>query len=92
MDVEDHMNTSEIQDALRDILISQLYVECKKEDIRSDSSLRTDLGVDSLGFVELKEQMQIEFGISISDAEFTPDNFATIDSLTALISNRIGGS
>lgn len=84
------MNKHAIEDKLRDILIKDLFVECAREEIRSDSSLRTDLGIDSLGFVELKEQVETEFGVAISDAEFTPDNFSSVGTLSALISSRVG--
>lgn len=76
---------SSIEDCLRDILIEDLFVELPKEKILSTYSFRQDLGIDSLGFVELREQVEKRFGIVISDDDFTPENFATISSLTSLI-------
>jgi acyl carrier protein len=78
-----------IEDRLRDILIEDLFVELEKERILSTASLRQDLGIDSLGFVELKAQVEKRFSIAISEDEFTPEHFSTISSLTALI-NRHG--
>ena len=77
--------TSNIEDSLRDILIEDLFVEFEKERILPTYSLRQDLGIDSLGFVELKEQVERRFGIVIPDDDFTPENFATVSSLTSLI-------
>lgn len=74
-----------IEDSIRDILIEDLFVEFEKDRILSTYSLRQDLGIDSLGFVELREQVEKRFGIVISDDDFTPENFATISSLTNLI-------
>ena len=76
---------SSIEDCLRDILIEDLFVELPKDKILSTYSFRQDLGIDSLGFVELREQAEKRFGIVISDEDFTPENFATISSLTSLI-------
>lgn len=76
---------SSIEDCLRDILIEDLFVELPKDKILSTYSFRQDLGIDSLGFVELREQVEKRFGIVISDDDFTPENFATISSLTSLI-------
>lgn len=76
---------SSIEDCLRDILIEDLFVELPKDKILSTYSFRQDLGIDSLGFVELREQAEKRFGIVISDDDFTPENFATISSLTSLI-------
>jgi acyl carrier protein len=76
---------STIEDSLKDILIENLFVEFAKDRILPTYSLRQDLGIDSLGFVELKEQVEKRFGIAISDDDFTPEHFATISSLTNLI-------
>jgi acyl carrier protein len=79
---------SSIEDYLRDILIEHLFVEFDKGEIRPTASLRQDLGLDSLGFVELKDQVEKRFGIAISEDEFTPENFSTISSLTDLIARH----
>ena len=76
---------SGIADCLRDILIDDLFVEIEKARILPTDSLRQDLGIDSLGFVELREQVQRRFGIVISDDDFSPENFATLSALTSLI-------
>jgi acyl carrier protein len=76
---------SSIEDCVRDILIEDLFVEFEKDRILPTYSLRQDLGIDSLGFVELREQVEKRFSIVISDDDFTPENFATLSSLTSLI-------
>ena len=79
---------SSIEDCLRDILVEDLFVEFEKEKILSTYSLRQDLGIDSLGFVELREQVEKRFSIVISDDDFTPENFSTLSSLTSLINRH----
>jgi acyl carrier protein len=81
-----------IENSLRDILIEDLFVEVEKNKILETYSLRQDLGIDSLGFVELKEQVEKRFGIVISEDDFTPENFSTILSLTSLINRYCGAN
>jgi acyl carrier protein len=83
---------SSIEDCLRDILIQDLFVEFEKDRILSTASLREDLGVDSLGFVELKDQVEKRFNIVISEDEFTPENFSTLLSLAGLIDRHCGAN
>jgi len=64
-----------IDDCLRDILTDDLFVEVEKDRILSTDSLRQDLGIDSLGFVELKNQVEKRYGIIISEDDFTPEHF-----------------
>lgn len=77
--------TKHIEDCLRDILIEDLFVDVEKDKILPTFSLRQDLGIDSLGFVELREQVEKRFSIAIPDDDFTPENFSTISSLSSLI-------
>jgi acyl carrier protein len=81
---------SSVEDCLRDILIEHLFIELDKDRILPTYSLRQDLGIDSLGFVELRAQVETRFSIVISDDEFTPENFSTISSLTGLIHRHRG--
>jgi acyl carrier protein len=76
---------SSVEDRLKDILIEDLFVEFEKDRILPTASLRQDLGIDSIGFVELKVQVEKRFNIVISEDEFTPENFSTLSSLAGLI-------
>ena len=44
--------------------------------------------VDSLGFVELVEEVQSRFGVSIDDIEITEDNFGSIDAIAAFVERK----
>jgi acyl carrier protein len=72
-------------DAIKQILVSKVYVETPVAEMRTDDSLRDAYGVDSLGFVELRAQIEDAFDITISDDDFTPENLATIARITALV-------
>jgi acyl carrier protein len=75
----------DIEATIKRILVSKVYVEVPVEKIDARESLREALGVDSLGFIELRAQCESTFGVEISDDDFTPENFATVAVLTALI-------
>lgn len=74
-----------IEDGLRDILVEALFVERPRDQILSTTSLRQELGLDSVGFVELKTQVETRFRVTISDDAFAPENFASISTLAGLI-------
>ena len=44
--------------------------------------------IDSLGFVELVEEVQARFGIDVQDSEITEDNFGSIDALARYVESR----
>jgi acyl carrier protein len=71
--------------ALRKIIVEDLFVEIAPEDIGLDDGLRTVVGLDSVGFVELRALCERRFNIEISDDDYTPQNFTSIRLLADLI-------
>jgi acyl carrier protein len=64
-----------------------LYLEPELELADEDDLLGLGV-VDSLGFVELVEEVQGRFGISIQDVEITEENFGSIDAIVAFIETK----
>ncbi|MFC5105620.1 acyl carrier protein [Kibdelosporangium philippinense] len=62
---------NDIERSIGSMLVTDLFVEIPEDRMTPDDRLRGDLGLDSLGFVELRVQCENTFGITISDAEFT---------------------
>jgi acyl carrier protein len=44
--------------------------------------------VDSLGFVELVEEVQSRFGIVVEDVEVTEQNFGSIDAIVGFVGGK----
>ena len=44
--------------------------------------------MDSLGFVELVEEVQARFGIPVDDVEITEENFGSIDALVGFVGRK----
>jgi acyl carrier protein len=55
----------------------------------SDTDQFLALGViDSLGFVELVEEVQSRYGLSIDDVEITEENFGSIDAIARFVASK----
>ncbi len=46
--------------------------------------------LDSLGILQFTMFLTDSLGVEISDEDFTPDNFATIGSVVALVERKLG--
>ena len=44
--------------------------------------------VDSLGFVELVEEVQARYGVQVPDVEVTEENFGSIDAIAAYVGRK----
>jgi len=70
------------------------YIEEAFLYLHPDIELRDDdqfleLGViDSLGFVELVEEVQTRYGIAVDALEITEENFGSLDTLVAFVKRR----
>jgi acyl carrier protein len=64
-----------------------LYMEpdAKLED--ADDFLSLGI-IDSLGFVELVEEVQARFGLVIDDVEITEENFGSIDAIAGYVERK----
>jgi acyl carrier protein len=75
------MPNSEIERKVKEILARKL--DRKVEDIRGDSRLAEDLGVDSFGTVELMFEIEEAFSLQIPDSDIEP--VRTVDDIVAYL-------
>jgi acyl carrier protein len=71
--------------ALRKMIVEDLFVEIDENDIGLDDGLRTVVGLDSVGFVEMRVLCEQRFNVLISDDDYTPENFSSIRLVANLI-------
>jgi acyl carrier protein len=67
------------------MIVNDLYVEIAENDIGLDDGLRTVVGLDSVGFVELRALCEQRFNVEINDNDYTPENFSSVRLLANLI-------
>jgi acyl carrier protein len=71
--------------ALRRMIVNDLFVEIDEDQIGLDDGLRAIVGLDSLGFAELRVKCEHRFNVQIDDDDYTPENFTTIRQVANLI-------
>jgi acyl carrier protein len=76
--------------ALRRMIVDDLFVEVAEDQIGLDDGLRTVIGLDSVGFVELRVLCEQKFNVEINDDDYTPENFTSIRLLAKLIGRLQG--
>jgi acyl carrier protein len=77
----------ELTSSIKKILVTNLFVELPEEQIGLDDGLQSVIGLDSVGFLELRVICEDQFNIRISDEEFNTDSFRTVNRLASLIAN-----
>jgi acyl carrier protein len=82
----------EIDSRIKEILVSDVYLDSPADDIGLDESLTDVHGVDSIGFLELRVQCERAFGVKIPDHGFNPVNFESVRSLSGYIRKLCDGT
>ena len=57
-------------------------------DLKDDNDFLTLGIVDSLGFVELVEEVQSRYGVTVEDVEITEENFGSIDAISGYVERK----
>jgi acyl carrier protein len=70
---------------MRRILVNDLFVEVPEEKIGLDDGLQTVVGLDSIGFSELRILLERKYNLQISDDDYTPENFSSVRRIANLI-------
>lgn len=61
----------------------------KKLKLGPSANLLESGAVDSLGMLDLVAYLQSEFGIEITDDELLPENFQSVESITAFVQTKL---
>ncbi|MFJ2111978.1 MULTISPECIES: acyl carrier protein [unclassified Streptomyces] len=79
------MSTANVEQTVKGMLSSELMVEIPAGQMNADDSLRDVYGLDSLGFVELRVLCEENFGVTVSEDDFSPENFGTLGMVVSLV-------
>lgn len=82
------MERKQIIGQLKKILVEDLFIGDNADDITDTKHLGTDLGLDSVGFVELATIVGETFQIKILDQDLGQGYFATVERITDFVEAR----
>ncbi len=78
------MNESEVFEKIRELVVSKLDVD--EDEVTMEASFQEDLGADSLDVMELVDDLENEFQISIEETDL--DKIKTVGDAVRYIASR----
>jgi acyl carrier protein len=85
------VNVDRIISSLKQILVHDLNVGLKVDEIDPNASLEQDLKIDSVTMVELISAIETRFEFSFLDSDLVMNTFANLGALARVIAQRIAG-
>jgi acyl carrier protein len=79
----------QIVERLRHIVAMRLDVDMTPDRIGLTDGFQSVIGIDSMGFIELRYQCEQAFGIAIEETEFVPEHFLNCDVLSAFVETKL---
>lgn len=76
---------------ITDLLVTGLFLDVPRDQIGPDDGLQSVLGLDSVGFLELRVLCERRFNIRIPDDQFNSENFRSVRRLAGLVNNLTNG-
>ena len=80
---------ADIEAKVSRILVEQLGLEMDEADIKSDSSLLDDVGLDSVALIRFAMGLENDFDIEIDDDDLVIDNFETTGRVARYVQGRM---
>jgi acyl carrier protein len=74
---------------IKSILVEDLFVAEDVSEISSNAGLADELGLDSVGFMELSTLLTEAYGVAILDTDMTGGSFATVASIVAFLEGKL---
>lgn len=84
--------TANVRDDLRAYIEQNFLYMHPGVELRNDEDMLAKGVIDSLGFVEIVEEIQDRYSIEILDVEITEENFGSIDAISAFIGSKQAAS
>jgi acyl carrier protein len=84
------MDGNSIRTKIKEIVIAITHSSDDVEDIDDGDFLIDDLGIDSLGMINLVQTLQKQFDIRIPESDVTLQNFRSVELLGDYIESRTG--
>jgi acyl carrier protein len=83
------MDTATIRRTIHEQIQFNFLFDGDEEDFSDDDSLLGRRIVDKTGILEIVLFVEETYGIEVSDAELTPDNFDTVNNIAAYVTRRL---
>ncbi len=79
---------TDVRREIRSFLTDNFLYMRPELDLRDDDDLLGLAVLDSLGFVELVEEVQTRYSIDVRDLEITEQNFGSIDAIATFVHRK----
>jgi len=86
------MEQMDIKEYIIEVLKDELNCPFPVDEIDENTSLLTDIALDSLQIIQLVVAIESRLNIPIFDDEISPDLFDKLGNLCAFIQNKISGN
>jgi acyl carrier protein len=75
----------ELNQQIKAMIVERLFLDVEPGDIPDDANLMDRYHIDSVNLFEIVVGLEEEFGLTLEDADFSTETFATVDNIAAFV-------
>ena len=79
-----------LKQRIKDMIVERLFLKVEPAEIPDEVNLMEEYGIDSVNLYEIVVGVEEVFGISMEDAEFSLETFATVNNIAEYVAQRQG--
>lgn len=83
------MPDKSIEQTVKELMVERLFLKIPPEQIRDDTEIMEELGVDSVSVFEIVVGLEESFGINFGDDEFKIETFRTPKSIADYVRRKM---
>lgn len=82
------MTSERLEDRPKKLIVEQLSLKAKPEEIGDTEDLRNEWTSDSVRILQFVVGLEEKFEITLEDADFTIENFRTVSRIAAVVRSK----
>ena len=79
----------EIKEKIKEAMVERLFLSVSPAEIEDEAPLQDTYGVDSVAILEMIVGLEELFGVSFEDEDFSPDIFASVQSIAEFVERKL---
>lgn len=81
-------DVNQMKQQIKEMIVERLFLSVEPSEISDDENLMETYDIDSVNLFEIVVGLEEVFGITLDDADFTVDTFATVANIAAYVEQK----
>jgi len=83
-------DAEQLKPQIKEMIVERLFLDVEPAEMSDEQNLMETYDIDSVNLFEIVVGLEEVFGVSLEDADFTVETFATVNSIAEYVAQKRG--